>query len=448
MSGIDQWWSDGERVQLAAGGQTHAIFVRRLGSGSPMTLLHGFPSSSHDWAKVAPALAERHALLMPDFLGFGASDKPREHVYSLHEQADLVEALWAREGVAETALVAHDYAVSVAQELLARRAEGQARGRLQSVHLLNGGLYPDLHRPQPTQTALLDPEQGPKIGELMTEQLFVAGTAPDVRRRLRRGADSAEIWRAMSRDDGQRIAHLLIRYMTDREAHAQRWVAALERTDVPLAFVWGMLDPVSGAHMAERIAERLPDAPMLALDDVAHWPQLEAPARARGAADADSAGASSAPPRGGIDERGQARGRPLRRSLRSARRYSAYTPRIARPAQRLGLPARRWRWSTQGSSRQRRAPVEHGDGQQVAERARGEVGGGHALPDVAARPGAAGSARRRRPIRTSRARRRARPTRRDRSARLQAPGTCSASLPRRLATVAAAVLPSPSVREP
>jgi pimeloyl-ACP methyl ester carboxylesterase len=40
-----------------------------------------------------------------------------------------------------------------------------------------------------------------------------------------------------------------------------------------------MLDPVSGAHMAERIAERLPDAPLMALDDVGHWPMLEAPER-------------------------------------------------------------------------------------------------------------------------------------------------------------------------
>ena len=48
---------------------------------------------------------------------------------------------------------------------------------------------------------------------------------------------------------------------------------------MPLAFVWGMLDPVSGAHMAERIRERLPDAPLLALDDVGHWPLLEAPER-------------------------------------------------------------------------------------------------------------------------------------------------------------------------
>ncbi|TML75809.1 MAG: alpha/beta fold hydrolase, partial [Actinobacteria bacterium] len=143
-----------------------------MGAGAAMTLLHGFPSSSHDWAKVAPALAERHSLVMPDFLGFGASDKPPDHEYSIHEQADLVEALWAREGTASTVLVAHDYGVSVAQELLARRAEGALRVDLSSVHLLNGGLYPDLHRPEPAQMALLDPEQGPKLSAQMNEELI------------------------------------------------------------------------------------------------------------------------------------------------------------------------------------------------------------------------------------------------------------------------------------
>ena len=48
---------------------------------------------------MAGHLAQRHALLLPDLLGFGASDNPADHDYSLHEQADLVEALWAAEGV-------------------------------------------------------------------------------------------------------------------------------------------------------------------------------------------------------------------------------------------------------------------------------------------------------------------------------------------------------------
>ncbi|HYM55262.1 MAG TPA: alpha/beta hydrolase [Solirubrobacteraceae bacterium] len=279
MEGIEEWWSGGERAPLALAGGERTIFVRRLGSGPVMTLLHGFPSSSHDWAKLAPALAQRHELLLVDFLGFGASEKPADHDYSLHKQADLVEALWAREEVGASVVVAHDYAVSVTQELLARRAEGRLDVELTAVHLLNGGLYPDLHRPQPTQTALLDPEQGPRLSALIDEELFVAGLQPTFAAGFDSAADSKDMWRAMSRDGGHRIAHLLIRYLTDREIHGERWATALHTTDVPLAFVWGMLDPISGAHMAERIRDRLPHAPFLALEDVSHWPSLEAPQR-------------------------------------------------------------------------------------------------------------------------------------------------------------------------
>jgi pimeloyl-ACP methyl ester carboxylesterase len=283
VSDLTGWWAEGERVPLRIGGIDRAVFVRRMGAGPTMTLLHGYPSSSHDWAKVAPALAERHSLVLPDFLGFGDSDKPADHDYSLSEQADLVEALWARDGIDSTVVVAHDYAVSVAQELLARRAEGALGVELVGVHLMNGGLYPELHRPQPVQTALLDPEQGPRISATITEDLMVAALRPTFPDGFDAAADSADVWRATSNRDGHLIAHRLIRYISDREANAERWTRALETTDVPLAFAWGMLDPVSGAHMAERIRERLPDAPFLALDDVGHWPPLEAPERVVGA---------------------------------------------------------------------------------------------------------------------------------------------------------------------
>jgi pimeloyl-ACP methyl ester carboxylesterase len=279
VSTIERWWADGERVRLPVGAAHYEVFVRRMGAGEPLTLLHGFPSSSHDWAKAAPALAERYSLLMPDFLGFGASEKPAAHSYSLHEQADLVRALWAHEGITSTALVAHDYGVSVAQELLARTAEGSLAVSLRRATFLNGGVYPDLHRPQPTQLALLDPERGAELSGLITDDLFVAGLAPTFAPAYEADDDSREIWRSMSRDDGQRNSHLLISYIPDRERHDRRWVAALEQTTVPVAFIWGMLDPVSGAHMAQRIRERLPAAPFVELPDVAHWPPLEAPQR-------------------------------------------------------------------------------------------------------------------------------------------------------------------------
>jgi pimeloyl-ACP methyl ester carboxylesterase len=283
VNGIEEWWSLGEPVAVRLDGVERGIFVRRMGGGPAMTMLHGFPSSSHDWAKVAPVLAERYALLLFDFLGFGASEKPADHDYSIHEQADLVEALWTLEGITSAVIVAHDYAVSVAQELLARRAEDALAVDLLAVHLLNGGLYPDLARPEPGQLALLDPEQGPRLSAGITEEPFVRSLKPTFAASFDAASEGAEIWRAMTRDGGQAILHRLIRYIPDRAIHGERWVTALQRTDVPLAFVWGMLDPVSGAHMAQRIRERLPDAPFLALDDVGHWPALEAQERVVGA---------------------------------------------------------------------------------------------------------------------------------------------------------------------
>ena len=289
VGNLEQWWEHGERVALRLGDTDNIVFTRAEGAGQSMTLLHGFPSSSHDWAKLAPRLSAGHSLLMPDFLGFGASEKPTEHRYSLLEQADLVEAVWARAGVGSTRIVAHDYAVSVAQELLARQAEGALSVAIEGIHFMNGGIYPELHRPQPLQLALLDPQQGPQISAVINGELFTAGLGPTFAPGFDARSDSAEIWRATSRDGGEGISHLLIRYISDREENGDRWIAAIEQTDVPLAFIWGMLDPVSGAHMAERIRERLPDAPFLALEDVAHWPALEAPERVAHALLSDSA---------------------------------------------------------------------------------------------------------------------------------------------------------------
>jgi haloacetate dehalogenase len=46
------------------------------GSGPPLLLLHGYPQTHAIWHKVAPRLAERFTLVIPDLRGYGASSKP------------------------------------------------------------------------------------------------------------------------------------------------------------------------------------------------------------------------------------------------------------------------------------------------------------------------------------------------------------------------------------
>jgi pimeloyl-ACP methyl ester carboxylesterase len=273
---IEDWFAAGERVE--AGGRR--IFERVAGpEGRPwLTLLHGFPTCSWDWSPVADELAAERRLLMWDFLGFGDSDKPADHTYSIHEQADLAEAIWRRHGIERTALVVHDYAVSVGQELLARRAEGALEVEIERIAFLNGGLYPDMHRALLVQKALLHPRSGPLVARTINERAL----ARSLRRVFAHPPSDAELhehWLGIERHGGARVQHLVIRYIEDRLRHAERWTGALEGTDVPRRFVWGMLDPVSGAHMAERIVERVPPGELHALADVGHYPQLEAPRR-------------------------------------------------------------------------------------------------------------------------------------------------------------------------
>jgi pimeloyl-ACP methyl ester carboxylesterase len=171
---VEAWWSDGDYVTLRIGGADREIFVRRMGSGPPLTLLHGYPASSYQWAKVAPELARTYTLLMPDFLGFGASAKPREHDYSIVEQADLVEALWAHDGWTSTGMAVHDYGSSVGQELLARRSDDSLSATITDMTLMNGGIYPELHRRTDKQSRFLDPVVGPVESAQYTEEAFVS----------------------------------------------------------------------------------------------------------------------------------------------------------------------------------------------------------------------------------------------------------------------------------
>ncbi|MGW1894423.1 alpha/beta fold hydrolase [Streptomyces sp. NPDC002004] len=271
-----EWFAGGARITVTGRAGAHTLFVRQDGpaDGTPVTLVHGFPTSSHDWSPIVPRLAELgHRVTTFDLLGFGHSDKPRRHTYSVLEQADLVEDVWRRLGIGDTALVAHDYGVSVAQELLAR-----SPGRTTRMAWLNGGLYPDLHRPIRVQR-LLHGRLGPVLARAVSER----GFRSSMRRVLARPVSDQELrdmWRGVALHRGHLLAPRLLRYIDDRRTHQDRWVSALEGYPGPTLFVWGPADPISGAHVLARIRERMPRATVAELAGppaVGHYPQVEAP---------------------------------------------------------------------------------------------------------------------------------------------------------------------------
>ncbi|HEV1998557.1 MAG TPA: alpha/beta hydrolase [Candidatus Dormibacteraeota bacterium] len=282
---IEGWWKSGERVELElGGGRRYSVFARVLGDGPWLTMIHGFPTSSWDWVPMLPQLATRYRVLAFDLLGFGDSDKPAAHDWSTFEQADMVEALWKHYGVRETRVVGHDVGLTVSLELLARQEEGVLDGRISDMVLLNGGVYAGFHRPRPIQVWLQRPVVGALIARMLSEKRFGPALAEIFGPAHQPSAtDLHQHWLSVSRRSGAANYHRLIHYIPERRANAPRWEGALEKTSTPIKFVWGMADPVSGAHMARVIRERRPAAEIVELADVGHYPQLEDPTRVAGA---------------------------------------------------------------------------------------------------------------------------------------------------------------------
>jgi haloacetate dehalogenase len=97
------------------------LSVQQAGQGAPLVLLHGFPQNGLCWWHVAPVLAERFRVIVPDLRGYGQSDAPPDDaghmVYSKRRMAqdivDLMDAL----GLASADVLGHDRGARVAYRL-------------------------------------------------------------------------------------------------------------------------------------------------------------------------------------------------------------------------------------------------------------------------------------------------------------------------------------------
>ena len=267
---LSQWRSSGHFLNVDG----QQVFYKTEGTGPVLLLIHGYPTASFDWAKIWPKLTTQFHCVTLDMPGFGFSDKSPKK-YLIKEQADAISEVIRHLGITSAHVLSHDYGDTVAQEMMAQQLENNLAFNIESLHLLNGGLFPETHRALPIQKLLLSPIGGLLIRFLnknairkSMHNIFGSNTPPS-------DQDIDDFWTLISANNGHQHMHLLLDYMKQRKQYRERWVSALQNANAPLRLTAGMADPISGAHMVARYKRLINNADVIELEQIGHYPQIE-----------------------------------------------------------------------------------------------------------------------------------------------------------------------------
>jgi 2-hydroxymuconate-semialdehyde hydrolase/2-hydroxy-6-oxo-octa-2,4-dienoate hydrolase len=235
------------------------------GSGPPVLMMHGSGpgvSGTANWQYNIPVLAEKFHVLAPDIVGFGATERPTDVVYSLRAWTDHVWAFLDALGIEKTAIVGNSLGGRIALQMATDRPERISRMVLMGSPgvgmSLTEGLQA-LRAYEPSHDAMrallrnyfaVDPT-------LITDELVAIRYEASV-------ADGAyEAYRAMFFDPRHKGSELGI---TEEEVRA---------IATPALLVHGREDKVVPLSVSVSMLDLLPNADLHVFSHCGHWTQIE-----------------------------------------------------------------------------------------------------------------------------------------------------------------------------
>jgi haloalkane dehalogenase len=248
-----------------------AVAYRELGSGPPVLLIHGWPTSSYLWRGTMPPIARANRVVAVDLPGFGASDKPSGADYGFDFHTDVLDGFLAALGVDEVAIGVHDLGGPIGLEWARRNP-----GRVTKLALLNTLVYPEF-----SEAVLM---------------FLQACSAPESRRFLT-SPQGLEAAMRLGLADESRLSEEALAAVQEpfadpqaREALADagiglapegfellaRWLPTVK---VPVRVIYGARDRILPdiAETMARLARDVPQAEVTPLPDCGHFLQEEAP---------------------------------------------------------------------------------------------------------------------------------------------------------------------------
>ena len=240
------------------------IFYREAGPESAPTilLLHGFPTSSHMFRNLIPALADQFHLVAPDYPGYGNSAMPGmdEFDYTFDRMAEIVEKLTDKLGLKKYSIYLMDYGAPIGFRLAAKYPD-----RVQALIVQNGNAYEEGLREFWDPIKKYWKEPTPENEVALRGLLTIGATRWQYTTGVReKEAISPDNWRIdqslLDRPGNSEIQiAMFYDYRTNVPLYPQ-WQEYFRKHQPPTLIVWGKNDPIfpeEGAHPYKRDLENL-----------------------------------------------------------------------------------------------------------------------------------------------------------------------------------------------
>lgn len=241
------------------------IFYREAGSRDAPTvlLLHGFPTSSHMFRNLIPALADQYHVIAPDYPGFGNSSAPsgEDFEYTFDNLARVMEKFTERVGLKKYSIYLMDYGAPVGFRLATQHPE-----RVQALIVQNGNAYQEgldneFWKPIKMYWQNRTPEQADKLRSLLTLEATKWQYTHGVRNVEMISPDTwGHAQPLLDRPGNQEIQLALFYSYGSNPPLYPDWQAYLRTHQPPTLIVWGQNDqifPAAGAQPYKRDLQQL-----------------------------------------------------------------------------------------------------------------------------------------------------------------------------------------------
>ncbi len=264
----------------------HKLYVREFGSQQKyakvtkpvIILMHGFPDSLHIYDRLAPLLAEHYRVISFDFLGWGQSDKPADHIYSSESLYQDLDSVINYFNVEKISLVVHDASGPPGIDWAINNAQ-----KMETLVLLNTYYY--------------------RMDGLITPEAIATFSTPSFKRTvLRTGANVSNIgWKIgyqnqlskffyndTQRDimlpvltyqamDIQNAFFQLNDFLSSEADKRSKTKERLYEYQGKVKIIFGGEDPYLNKNVAKKFNEIFPESSLSLIGQAAHFVQLDKP---------------------------------------------------------------------------------------------------------------------------------------------------------------------------